>query len=137
LIIIKECRGYMLAKTQSNTPEDFFNQSEVTYIEDGEEKTLHVLYVRYFDEFVAEFTPFSESPLFSAGGRDIHLYDIAAIVCLMKDPGFRKRKRVYIHTKKEFVSYFQGVNFKKLPEVFQALEQNKAYELRTASELII
>lgn len=135
-MIIKECRGYELEKAQSNTSEDFFNRSEVTYIEDGEEKTFHVLYVRYFDEFVNEFTPYSENPLFSAGGREIYLYDIAALVCLLKNPGFHSRKRVFINSKQEFVSYFRGVNFEKLPEIFEALQKQKEYKLNTALEFI-
>ncbi|RFU69045.1 hypothetical protein [Bacillus sp. V59.32b] len=136
-MIIKDCRGYELEKAQSNTPEDFFNQSEVTYIENGEEKTLHVLYVRYFDEFAKEFTPYSANPLFTAGGKEIYLYDIAAIVCLLKNPDFRTRKRVYINTKKEFASYFERVNFDKLPEVFEALEQKKEYKFTKDLEFII
>ncbi|CAH0345599.1 hypothetical protein [Bacillus sp. CECT 9360] len=136
-MIIKDCRGYELEKAQSNTPEDFFNQSEVTYIEDGEEKTLHVLYVRYFDEFAKEFTPYSANPLFAAGGKEIYLYDIAAIVCLLKNPDFRTRKRVYINTIKEFASYFEGVNFEKLPEVFETLGQKKEYKFTKDSEFII
>ncbi|RUQ26533.1 hypothetical protein ELQ35_18550 [Peribacillus cavernae] len=130
---MKECRGYELEKGQSNTFEDFFNQSEVTYIEDGEVKSFYVLYVRYFDESVHEFTPYSENPLFSAGERDIYLYDITALVCLLKNPDFRARKRVYINSIKEFASYFNGFNLEKLPEVFQALQQEKEYKLSTNS----
>ncbi|RFU65587.1 hypothetical protein [Peribacillus glennii] len=128
-MIIKECKGYELEKAQSNSPEDFFNRSLVTYIEDGEEKTFHVLYVRYFDEFINEFTSYSGNPLFSAAGREIFLYDIAALVCLLKNPGFRSRKRVFINTKEEFTSYFSGLDLRKLPEVFESLGQLKEYRL--------
>lgn len=136
-MIIKDCRGYQLEKAQSNSPEDFFNQSEVTYIEDGEEKTFRVLYVRYFEEFVKEFTPYAANPLFTAGGKEIYLYDIAAIVCLLTTPDFRKRKRVYINQKREFASIFEGVNFERLPEIFEALQQKKEYKFAKDLELII
>ncbi len=49
-MLLKKCEGYELEKEKSNTSEDFFNRSEVVYVENGKEKTLHVLYVRYFDE---------------------------------------------------------------------------------------
>ena len=66
-MLIKECIGYELEKEKSNTSEDFFNRSEVTFIEDAEEKTLHVLYVRYFDEIFHEFTPYQQDPIFTKG----------------------------------------------------------------------
>lgn len=44
------CRlhGEELQKSQSNTFEDYFNRSEVTYRDGGEERTLSVLYLRHF-----------------------------------------------------------------------------------------
>ncbi|PLT34821.1 hypothetical protein [Bacillus sp. V5-8f] len=128
-MVIRECKGYELEKAQSNSPEDFFNRSTVTYIEDGEEKTLHVLYVRYFDEFINEFTPYSGNPLFSTAGRLIFLYDIVALVCLVKNPGFKSRRRAFINSKQEFISYFNGVDLGKLPEVFESLGQHKEFRL--------
>ncbi|MDP4162507.1 MAG: hypothetical protein Q8898_05320 [Bacillota bacterium] len=136
-MLIKECRGYELIKEQSNTSEDFFNRSEITFTEDGTEKTLHVLYVRYFDESFSEFTPFNQEPLFIEGGREVFLKDIVALVCLLKNPGLRKRKRLYISSKQEFASYFQGIDFQKLPEVFRILGQKQNYELSSPLEFII
>ena len=66
-MLIKECMGYELEKEKSNTSEDFFNRSEVTFVEDGEVRTLHVLYLRYFDEFLHEFTPYQQDPVWSKG----------------------------------------------------------------------
>ena len=135
-MLIKECIGYELEKEKSNTSEDFFNRSEVTFSEDGVEKTLHVLYVRYFDELFNEFTPFTKDPIF---GEEIKVTfkDIVALVCLLKNPGLRNRKRLYINSKQEFTSYFQDVDFNKLPEVFHSLNQKKSYELRSPLEFIL
>ncbi|PLS16425.1 hypothetical protein CVD28_18220 [Bacillus sp. M6-12] len=126
---MKDCKGYELEKEKSNTSEDFFNRSEVTYIENGQEKTLHVLYVRYFDENVLSATPYSENPLFKAGGTEVYLKDIAGIVCLLSNPGFRLRKRVYINSEKEFFSYFENMNYQKLEELFAGIVNKNGYEV--------
>lgn len=126
---IRQCRGYELEKAQPNTSEDFFNRSEVTFWEDGEEKTLHVLYVRYFDQLFPSFTPYEQDPIFHAGGRDVYFKDIVALVCLLHNPGFRHRKRVYINEEKEFRRYFEQIEYAKLPDVFAALEAKREYEL--------
>ncbi|ETI70377.1 hypothetical protein [Neobacillus vireti] len=136
-MLIKECKGFELEKEQSNTSEDFFNRSVVVFNEDGEEKTLHVLYVRYFDEIYQEFTPYQENPIMVQDGNEVQFKDIVALVCLLKNPGLRARKRLYINSKHEFASYFQDINFDKLPEIFLALTQNKGYQLRSPLEFIM
>ncbi|WP_413309068.1 hypothetical protein AA0X95_11795 [Bacillus sp. 1P10SD] len=134
---IKECKGIELEKEKSNTSEDFFNRSEVTFIDNGEEKTLHVLYVRYFDEFLQELTPFKQDPILVQNENEIFFRDIVALCCLIKNPGLRSRKRLYINSKNEFASYFQDINFEKLPEVFRALKEKKGFELHSPLEFIL
>ncbi|MBS4191093.1 hypothetical protein KHA94_12960 [Bacillus sp. FJAT-49705] len=136
-MLIKQCKGYELEKEKSNTSEDFFNRSEITFEEDGQEKTLHVLYVRYFEELVNEFTPFESNPIFKAGSADVELKDIVALVCLLKNPGFRHRRRVYINSKIEFASYFQDIDFSKLPAIFESLNSQNSYNLRSPLEYIV
>ncbi|WP_066372570.1 hypothetical protein [Neobacillus fumarioli] len=136
-MLIKECKGYELEKAQPNTSEDFFNRSEVTFSDDGIEKTLHVLYVRYFDEIYQEFTPYKQDPIFVQNGREVEFKDIVALVCLLKNPGLRSRKRLYINSKEEFASYFRNINFDKLPEIFLALKQTNGYNLRSPLEFIL
>lgn len=134
-MLLKKCEGYELEKEKSNTSEDFFNRSEVVYVENGKEKTLHVLYVRYFDEVISEFTPYSENPIFKSGSKEIYFKDIVALVCLIKNSKLRDRKRLYINSKVEFASYFQDVDFTKLPEIFNQLEQG--FELKSSIEYIV
>ena len=136
-MLIKHCKGYELEKEKSNTSEDFFNRSEVTFEEDGQEKTLHVLYVRYFDEFAHELTPFEASPLFKVGSREVEFKDIVALICLLKNPGFRHRKRIYINSKLEFASYFEDIDYAKLPALFEDLENKKSFNLRSPLEYIV
>jgi hypothetical protein len=137
ILLIKECKGFELEKEKSNTSEDFFNRSIVTFNEDGEEKTLHVLYVRYFDEFFQEFTPYKQDPVFVQENNEVAFKDIVALVCLLKNPGLRDRKRLYINSKQDFASYFQDINYNKLPEIFLALHQKKEYELHSPLEFIM
>ncbi|MBT2686951.1 hypothetical protein J7I93_02015 [Bacillus sp. ISL-47] len=136
-MLIKYCRGYELEKEKPNTSEDFFNRSEVVFEEDGQEKTFHVLYVRFFDESTNEFTPYGSDPVFAAGSREVEFKDIVALSCLLKNPGFRHRKRIYINSKADFASYFQDLDFSKLPSIFEALENKKSYDLRSPLEFII
>lgn len=136
-MLIKECIGFELEKEQSNTSEDFFNRSEVTFSENGEERTLHVLYVRYFDELLKEFTPFEQDPIFVQEEKETTFKDIVALVCLLKNPGLRERKRLYINSKHEFASYFNDINFQKLPEIFTSLNKNQSYELHSPLEFIM
>jgi hypothetical protein len=136
-LLIKECVGSELEKEKSNTSEDFFNKSEITYIEDGEERTLHVLYVRYFDEVMNEFTPYTTNPVFVVENKEIFFKDIVALVCLLKNPGLRSRKRIYINSKNEFAGYFQDIDFNKLPEIFLTLKQKNSYVLRSPLEFIL
>lgn len=131
------CKGFELEKEKPNTSEDFFNSSELTYVEDGVEKTLHILYVRYFDEFINECTPYETNPIFKVGTREVYFKDIVALVCFLKNPGFRHRKRVYINSKMEFVTYFQGIDYNKLTEIFQALEEKQSFELNSPLEYIV
>ncbi|WP_411675498.1 hypothetical protein [Bacillus sp. S3] len=136
-MLIKECKGFELEKEKSNTSEDFFNRSEVTFVEDGEEKTLHVLYVRYFDQIISEFTPYQQDPVITQEGFEVYFKEIAALVCLLKNPGLRSRKRLYINSKHEFAAYFQNINFTKLPEILLSVKQNKGYELRSPLEFVL
>jgi hypothetical protein len=136
-LLIKECKGFELEKEKSNTSEDFFNRSIVTFSEEGKEKTLHVLYVRYFDEFIHEFTPYKQDPIMVQDNKEVSFKDIVALVCLLKNPGLRSRKRLYINSKQEFASYFQDINYNKLPEIFLSLNQKKEYELRSPLEFIM
>ncbi|MBI0576205.1 hypothetical protein IEC97_02430 [Neobacillus cucumis] len=132
-MLINQSGGYELEKEKSNTSEDFFNRSEVTFVDEGEEKTLHVLYLRYFDEMFNEFTPYQQDPIFD----EVEFKEIVALVCLIKNLGLRHRKRVYINSKHEFAAYFQDIDFNKLPEIFQSLKQNKSYELKSPLAFIM
>lgn len=136
-MLVKHCNGYELEKEKPNTSEDFFNRSEIVFEEDGQEKTFHVLYVRFFDESMKEFTPFENDPAFKAGSREVEFKDIVALACLLKNPGFRHRKRIYINSKAEFASYFQDLDFNKLPVIFEDLESKKGYDLRSPLDFII
>jgi hypothetical protein len=137
MVLIKQCRGYELEKEKSNTSEDFFNRSEITFVENGEEKTLPVLYVRYFDEVIQEFTPYQNDPVITQEGLEVTFKDIVALVCLLKNPGLRERKRIYINSRHEFASYFRDIDFQKLPEIFVSIKQKNGYELKSPLEFIL
>lgn len=128
---ITRIKGYELEKAQSNTSEDFFNRSEVTFSEDGEERTFHVLYIRYFDETFPEFLNIGVEgdPIFKVGDKEIQFKDLVALTLLIKNPSFRNRKRIYINTREDFASYFEGVHIQKLKEIFEGVHSKGEYNL--------
>jgi hypothetical protein len=136
-MIIMECKGYELEKEKPNTSEDYFNRSEITYIEDGIEKNLHVLYVRYYEEQLNKYTPFEVNPVFQFDNNEIYLRDFVALVCLMKNPGLRHRKRLYINTDKEFQYYFQDINFEEIKELLSKITNKQRVEIKSPLQFII
>jgi hypothetical protein len=136
-LFIKDCKGYELEKAKPNTSEDFFNKSEVTFEDNGQTSTFTVLYVRYFDEIMSDFVPFSQDPIFQVNSRPVHFKDIVALVCLMKEPKYRQRKKVYINSQKDFAALFQNINFEKVKSIFQSLGEGKSYELISQSDFTV
>lgn len=135
-MIIKECKGYELVKEKPNTSEDYFNRSEITYEEDGVEKHLHVLFVRYYEENFEQHTPFTENPVLTVNGTEIYIRDMVALICLLKNPGLRHRKRLYINTEKEFQFYFQEMNFEKIKELLTELIKNNRVEVKSPLQYV-
>jgi len=135
-LLIKGSSGYELQKEKPNTSEDFFNRSELVIEENGKERVFHVLYLRYFEENIQEFTPFQQNPIFNAGTRDVELKDIVALACFIKHPEYRNRKRVYIKEPAEFSFCFEGLDVDKLIGFFQKLEENKSSVLQSPLEFI-
>ena len=118
---LKQCKGYELIKAQPNTFEDFFTQSEVTFYLDGEERTLHVLYVKFFEEQTREFVPYSVEPLFQAGDRDIYLRDIVALIYLLQHPQGKSRKRIFVNDQHEFSEYLKNANYEEIESMVRQL----------------
>lgn len=121
-MILKQCRGYELEKVQSNSPEDFFARSEVTFLEEGMERTLYVLYVKYFEEQAKEFLPYSKEPLFTVGSREIYLKDIIALIYLLQYPEAKSRKRIYVSKQQDFSEYLKNADYEEIEKMMQQLE---------------
>ncbi|MFC0271536.1 hypothetical protein ACFFIX_08720 [Metabacillus herbersteinensis] len=121
-MIVKSCNGYELEKEKPNTPEDFFNRSEVVYEdESGKEQQLSVLYVRYFEEGLQQYTPFKEN-LILGGDNPVYLKDIVALVCLLNHSTYLARRRVYIKSAEEFSRLFEGLDVDKLHKLLKELQ---------------
>jgi hypothetical protein len=129
---ILKLKGYELEKSKSNTPEEFFNRSEIVYLDGREEKTFSVLYLRYFEEKIAEFTPFENDPIFTTESSDVYFRDVAAFVCLINNPDFKKRRRVYMNSFEEFSTCFQNINYEKVKSIFQKIEKQESVEFQSS-----
>lgn len=123
---ILECAGLELEKEKSNSPEDLFNRSSVRFKEGKEEKRLHVVYLRIFDELMQELTPFTEHPLYKGTTRNFYFYDIVALVCLMHDGNLSRRKRLYLNSQEEFSAYFNNLDFDSLKQTMKRLDQGQS-----------
>lgn len=128
-LLIKECVGYELIKEKPTSPEEFFNRSEIKYIDNKEERLLQVLYVRFFDENFEQFVPYSNQPLFTAGEREVYFKDIVALVCLLHSPENKKRKRIYISSQEEFAEYFKSIDYKEIEKMFNDIEEEKKKQI--------
>ncbi|HHY71675.1 MAG TPA: hypothetical protein GX497_00300 [Bacillus bacterium] len=128
-MLIKEIKGYELEKALPNTSEDFFNRSEVTFVDNGTEKTFHLLYIRYFDQIFNEFVPYESEPLFTVGEKAYSFKEIIALVCMLKNPELKNRKRVYISDKNELLEYCQGIDYAMLPSIVEQIAKG-GYELK-------
>ncbi|MEF7659486.1 MULTISPECIES: hypothetical protein [Bacillus] len=128
-MIIIGYAGYELEKAKPNTSEDFFNRSEVTYILNNKERTFSVLYVRYFEEVLQEITLFEGNTVCKVEEQDIHLRDIVAMCCLLKENALRTQKRLYLNNIEEFQQYFDKETLLKVQEILAELHKNKRVEI--------
>ncbi|PLT28419.1 hypothetical protein [Peribacillus deserti] len=135
-MLIKSCKGYELEKELPNTSEDFFNRSEIAYRENGKDKTLHILYLRFFEEKMSSISPFASDPVFTSRGQEIFFRDLVGFISLIKNPEYRERKRVYMNNEKDFASLFKDVDFDKLPSAFEEMIDG-GYELRSPKDFIM
>jgi len=131
-----QCKGEELEKEKKNSPEDFFNESRLTYSDKGSEHEFRVLYVRYFEEDISSFTPFDEEPILTYGEQTFYLKDIVALVVLIKNPGYKNRKRLYINQQQEFEELFKDLKWDKLKQVLMKLADGKGYDLESTLEFL-
>lgn len=99
-----------LKKERSNSPEDSFVRSTVTYVQDGNEKRFHVLYPAIFGE-----TAMAKG----IWDYDIPLHEAIALNLLSFYPG---RKRLYINSEEAF---FQPLDKSNLSELYASLAEIK------------
>ena len=105
-----------LEKERSNSPEDSFVRSSVTYKESGEEKVFHVLYPAVFAKRATEEGVWpSESPI----------HEVIALNLL---PLYLGRKRLYISEEAEFRQPLQNADLSKLLLIIQDIKSKGSYQ---------
>ncbi|MFB7141019.1 hypothetical protein ACFCYN_15315 [Gottfriedia sp. NPDC056225] len=123
-MLIYNCHGYELVKAQPNTSEDFFNRSEVEYEYNGQKIVTSVLYVRFFEEKLSEFSALEATRLFENENLSVDFRDIVALALIIKNPDYRGRKRIYINELDQFTKELQGVDFDKVVGYAKSMKQN-------------
>ncbi|PFG13678.1 hypothetical protein [Bacillus sp. es.036] len=103
-----------LKKERSNSPEDSFVRSTVTYVQDGNEKRFHVLYPAIFGE---------TAKAKGIWGYDLPLQEAVALNFLSFYPG---RKRLYINTEEEFFRLLDKSDLSQLYASLAEIKKNKS-----------
>ncbi|MBN8208045.1 hypothetical protein JI666_04740 [Bacillus sp. NTK071] len=106
-----------LEKERSNSPEDSFVRSSVTYEEAGNQKTFYVLYPAIFALRAKEVGVWiAESPV----------HEVVALNLL---PSYTGRKRLYISDESEFLLALEKADLSKLLEIVQEVKLNGFYHI--------
>ncbi|MEQ6389020.1 hypothetical protein RZN22_06795 [Bacillaceae bacterium S4-13-58] len=133
---IKQIHGYELDKEKSNSPEDFFNRSEVLLDIDGEDHVFSLLYVRYFDELRSEFTPFESDPIMIFGEKTVDLKDVVALIALIRNPEWKSRKKVYISELEDYKKIFKDIKWDSMQQLCMKIADGKSYYLESNTSFI-
>jgi hypothetical protein len=105
--------GIELEKEKPNTSEDFFNRSEAVYRDSGKEKSFQLLYVRFFEDQLAERLEWDKNAVMEVSGRTYAMKDIAALAALTADDQNKNKRKAYINDFDEFAKLFSDVNVNK------------------------
>ena len=119
---ILKCIGYELEKEKSNSPEDYFTRSSVTYKQNGKIKEFQIIYIRYFEEVLLgqeEVMVRVEELL-----TDYTLKDIVALLFLLQNPRYQERKRVYINSETVFLQVFENFSIAQVKEILNKIAKN-------------
>ncbi|WP_181349987.1 hypothetical protein [Thalassobacillus sp. CUG 92003] len=123
--------GEQLEKSQKNSPEDFFNRSEVRYVDKGKEHKLNVVYVAYFDSKMSECTPFNEDVVYESDGVTFAMKDVFALIALIKKPEYKHRQRVYVSEWEEYKDYLDHMNWTEIEHVCSVLAAKETYVIES------
>ena len=119
---ILKCIGYELEKEKSNSPEDYFTRSIVTYKQNGKIKEFQVIYIRYFEEVLL-----GQEEVMSGVKvllTDYTLKDIVALLYLLQNPRYQERKRVYINSEQVFLQVFENASIAQVKEILNKIAKN-------------
>lgn len=114
---IRSCSGFECEKAQNNSPEDLFNQSDVNYEHQGEEKVLNVTYVRYFDQYL------QEQGIYDMEKTDVPFYQIYALLILLKNGGYVDAYRLYISDTEQFLASFDQKQIDEALSIYQSVHK--------------
>lgn len=106
-----------LEKERSNSPEDSFVRSQVTYEDSGIQKTFHVLYPAIFATRAKEVGVWTD---------DSPVDEVVALNLLQRYPG---RKRLYISDESEYLLALREADLSNLLEISQQVKLNGSYRL--------
>lgn len=118
---IHEFSGIEMEKESKASFQDYFNESYVTFFEQGSAKQFSVVYLRYFEEQLQTYTPFPNNPLLTLNDNEYYLRDCLALIYFLNFPNERHRKRIFISDENEFKRIFEGMDEGKLAEMIGRL----------------
>ncbi len=101
--------GFEMEKEMKTSFQDYFNESYLEIMDQGRKRRFTIVYLRYFEEKMEDYTPFTGNPICTLNGRGYNLRDVFALIFFWKHPEKRKRKRIYISNGDEFSDSLKDV----------------------------
>ncbi|MGB8001088.1 MAG: hypothetical protein WCF60_13470 [Anaerobacillus sp.] len=105
-----------LEKERSNSPEDSFVRSSVTYKKSGKEEVFHVLYPAFFAE---------KATIDGVWAFESPVHEVVALNLLPVYPG---RKRLYISEEDEFLRPLQAADLSRLLLMVENIKSKGSYQ---------
>jgi hypothetical protein len=107
--------GLECVKKLPTSPEDFFNQSEVSYDHNGQRRILKLTYVRYFEQYM------EENGIYNAEEMGLPFYHIAALLILMKNNGYVDGDQLYYNSTDRFLASFNQDDIPEAISMYKSL----------------
>lgn len=109
--------GFECEKKLSTTLEDLFNQSDVTYMHQGQERKLNVTYVRYFEQYM------QENQIYDAEKTGVPFYKVAALLILLTNKGYVEANRLYYNDTNEFLAAFNQEQISEALQIYTSIHK--------------
>lgn len=109
--------GFEMEKEMKTSFQDYFNESYLDIIEHGRKRRFTIVYLRFFEDNMEDYTLFTGNPICTINGRGYNLREVFALIYFFKHPEKRSRKRIYISDGEVFSESLKDVRKELVEEL--------------------